>query len=96
VLLQPLVGTALIPAVLAPRLIPELPRYFGNAIHVEIARAGPPDEEGWITLELSFESFEAARDRLLGFGRAVEVLKPRPLRRSVVDFAEQIVALYIP
>jgi hypothetical protein len=36
----------------------------------------------------------AARDRLLGFGRAIEVLAPEPLRLSLVDFARQIVDLY--
>jgi len=43
---------------------------------------------------LSFESFEAARDRILGFGRGVEVLEPVALRKSVLDFAEQIISLY--
>jgi len=78
----------------APSFIPELSRYFGNHIHTKIAQAGPPDAEGWIRLELSFESFEAARERILGFGRGVEVLEPRALRRSVLDYAEQIIALY--
>lgn len=78
----------------APPFIPELPRYFGNHIHTKIAQAGPPDAAGWIQLELAFESFEAARNRLLGFGRGVEVLEPRALRRSVLDYAEQIVDLY--
>jgi predicted DNA-binding transcriptional regulator YafY len=78
----------------APGFVPELPRYFGSSIHAKVAGAGPPDAEGWITLELCFESFEAARDRILGFGRGVEVLKPHPLRRSVLDYAQQIVALY--
>jgi predicted DNA-binding transcriptional regulator YafY len=53
-----------------------------------------PDPDGWVTLDLPFESFETARTRLLGLGRAVEVLAPEPLRRSMVDFAEQVVALY--
>ncbi|MGZ9223435.1 MAG: WCX domain-containing protein [Anaerolineales bacterium] len=35
-----------------------------------------------------------ARTRLLGLGRAVEVLEPEALRRSLVDFAEQIVGFY--
>lgn len=78
----------------APDLLPILPRYFGNDIQARIARAGPRDAEGWTRLELSFESFEAARERLLGFGRGVEVLEPRPLRRSVQDYAQQIAALY--
>ena len=78
----------------APTLIAEHPRHFGSAIHAKLAQAGPPDAEGWVTLELSFESFEAARDRILGFGRGVQVLEPRALQISVLDYAEQIVALY--
>ena len=55
-------------------------------------RPAPPDAEGWLTLSLPFETFEAAR--ILGLGRAVEVLEPLPLRQSVVNFAAQIVAFY--
>jgi predicted DNA-binding transcriptional regulator YafY len=79
----------------APSVIPELPRYFGNHILTKVAQAGPQDAEGWIRLELAFESFEAARDRILSFGGAVEVLEPHPLRRSVLDYAEQVVARYM-
>jgi len=78
----------------APNFISILPRYFGTLIHDKIAQAGQPDSEGWITLNLSFESFEAARERILGFGRGMEVLKPIALRRSVLDYAEQITNLY--
>ncbi len=77
-----------------PEFIPELPRYFGAQIRAKLAEAGPPDAEGRVTLDLAFESLEAARERLLGLGRAVEVLEPLPLRRSLADFAAQIVALY--
>lgn len=78
----------------APSFVPELPRRFGSQMHNKIAQAGPPDVEGWIRLELTFESFEDARNRILGFGRAVEVLEPRALHRSVLDYAEQIINLY--
>jgi len=78
----------------APNFVSELPRRFGSQMHNKIAQAGPPDEAGWITLDLTFASFEDARDRLLGFGRGVEVLAPRALRRSVLDYAEQIADLY--
>lgn len=78
----------------APNSVDWLPGYFGERIRAEIAQAGPPDEEGWITLELRFENLWAARDRLLGFGRAVEVLEPEALRLSMLDFARQIVDLY--
>ena len=75
----------------APGFIGELPRYFGSAGQREVAPAG---DQGWVTLELSFPSFAAARERLLGFGGGVEVLEPQALRRSIQDFAAQIVALY--
>jgi predicted DNA-binding transcriptional regulator YafY len=78
----------------APELVRELPRVFGDRIHDMVVRAGPPDAEGWMTLTFPFETLEAARERILGFGRAVEVLEPQALRKSVLDFAEQIVTFY--
>jgi predicted DNA-binding transcriptional regulator YafY len=78
----------------APEFIPWLPYVFGEPIRDEIARAGPADEQGRLTLTLRFEGLEEARDRILGFGRAVEVLAPRALRASILDFATQIVDLY--
>jgi len=78
----------------APSFVAELPVYFGDPVRQQIAEAGPPDAEGWLTLRLPFESLEAARARILGFGRGVEVLAPWVLRRSILDYAEQIVALY--
>jgi predicted DNA-binding transcriptional regulator YafY len=78
----------------APDLVPLLPQYFGDQVRAAIAQAGPPDAEGWIALELPFETLVAARVRILGFGRAIEVLEPEPLRKSVLDFAAQIVDLY--
>ncbi len=56
--------------------------------------AAPDAGDGWRTVDLAFASLEDARDRLLGFGRGVEVVAPRALRCSVADFARQIAALY--
>jgi predicted DNA-binding transcriptional regulator YafY len=78
----------------SPGLATFLPLHFGDRIREEIAQANPPDDDGWITLTLPFERIETARERILGFGRAVEVLDPEPLRLSVIDFAEQIVDFY--
>ena len=78
----------------APSFVPELARRFGKQVHEKIAQAGPPDGDGWVKLELAFASFEDARDRILSFGRGVEVLAPWALHRSVLDYAEQIVDLY--
>lgn len=77
----------------APDLVPLLPLHFGGTIRQAIAGA-PPDAAGWIMLALPFATFEEARTRLLGFGRAVEVLEPPALRRSLIDHAQQIVAFY--
>lgn len=77
----------------SPELAADLPRYFGEEVHQEITLA-QPDQQGWIELSLPFEHFFAARECILGFGRAMEVLSPLPLRESVADFARQIVGLY--
>ncbi len=80
----------------APDFVSELPAYFGDAVRNQIAQARETQAgaEGWLTLQLPFESLEAARARILGFGRGVEVLGPYALRRSILDYAEQIVKLY--
>lgn len=78
----------------APTFIAALPIYFGERIRPQIAQAGPADADGWLTIEVAFASLEVARNRILAFGRGVEVLEPLALRKSVLDFATQIVALY--
>lgn len=77
-----------------PNLLPYLAYHFGRRLHGWIAEAGPPDKAGWLTLTLSFDSFAAARERVLGYGRAIEVLAPRALRLSVADYARQIADRY--
>jgi predicted DNA-binding transcriptional regulator YafY len=48
----------------------------------------------WLETTLNFATLEEARYRLLGLGTAIEVLKPDVLRRSMQDYAEQILFLY--
>ena len=78
----------------APEAIPMLAEYVGDRARGQLPRSHIPDDDGWVTLDLPFESFVAARSRLLGLGRAVEVLEPETLRKSLIDFAEQIVRFY--
>jgi predicted DNA-binding transcriptional regulator YafY len=59
--------------------------------HATIA-GGHPQTDGSVTMELRFESLEAARSRLMGFGRGVEVLDPRSCARPVGP-AEQVGAM---
>jgi predicted DNA-binding transcriptional regulator YafY len=78
----------------APEALPLLAEYVGDRARAELAQTRLPDAGGWVTLDLPFESFVAARTCLLGLGRAVEVLEPESLRKSLIDFAEQIVGFY--
>jgi predicted DNA-binding transcriptional regulator YafY len=79
----------------SPELMEHLPRFFGEHSASILTQAGQPDERGRVTLTLPFESFESARDRILSWGGAVEVLEPLSLRMSVLDFAQQVTKLYL-
>ncbi len=78
----------------APEALSMLAEYVGERARVRLSKSISPDQDGWVTLDLPFDSFVAARTRLLGLGRAVEVLEPESLRKSLIDFAEQIVGFY--
>lgn len=47
---------------------------------LDAGAAPPPDDHGWVQLELEFRAERAAVGLLLGFGGAVEVLAPRAVR----------------
>lgn len=68
--------------------------YLDERFRSLLVKSESPDGDPWVILDLPFESFEAARTRLLGLGRAVEVLEPAPLRMSIIDFARQIASFY--
>lgn len=74
-------------------LFPILPRYFGNQVRKQLS-AAVKDEHGWCRLSLPFDDFFTARERILAFGNAIEVISPLPLRESVADFARHTAALY--
>lgn len=80
----------------SPEALPMLAEYVGERARGQIHPPQIPNADGWVTLVLPFDSFITARTRLLGLGRAVEVLEPESLRKSLVDFAEQIVDFYKP
>jgi predicted DNA-binding transcriptional regulator YafY len=78
----------------APDFIPALVYELGESVRQRIEQAGPPDAQGWIRLDLFFESHYEARNRMMGFGGGVEVLEPLALRMSVIDLAEQVRGVY--
>lgn len=79
---------------ISPEFLPALPRLLGRALDDMLVHAGASDTHGWMVVELAFDSLDEARERLLACGRGVEILEPRALRQSVLDYAQQIAALY--
>lgn len=79
----------------SPAFLPWL-SYLVSQPFRSLDQDAPPDASGWNRLELAFDSLEAAREKLLAFGGAVEVLAPAALRDSLVDYAAQIMARYTP
>lgn len=78
----------------APDMLSSLPAIYGEGAHTLIAEQGRTDEEGYLILPLTFESFEAARSNVLGLVTGAEVLEPQELRDSVIRSAASIVAFY--
>jgi predicted DNA-binding transcriptional regulator YafY len=81
-------------ALVSPTLADRLPHILQNKQPDLLNMPPKLGKEGWRLMTLTFESFEVARTRLLGFGGAVEVLEPLALRYSLVDYAKQIVGKY--
>lgn len=78
----------------APDMVQALPAIYGEGVRATIAEAGQPDAEGWLTIALTFESFDAARSSLLSLGTGAEIIEPHELKESVVRAAAGIVAFY--
>jgi predicted DNA-binding transcriptional regulator YafY len=78
----------------SPALAARLPRLLQNNQPDLLNTPPGMQREGWQAMRLTFESFENARTRLLGFGGAVEVLEPLALRISMADYAQQILGRY--
>ncbi|MFI1416840.1 helix-turn-helix transcriptional regulator [Streptomyces sp. NPDC020731] len=59
-----------------------------------LARAGEPDEGGWVTVALPVESEEVAHTQLTALGAEVEVLAPPSLRERFAAEAARLAGLY--
>lgn len=78
----------------SPELAPYLSFHFSDGTYTPIEQADPPGADGWLTLTFTFDSFEAARTRILGLGTLVEVVEPAELRASVIEIASSISSFY--
>jgi predicted DNA-binding transcriptional regulator YafY len=77
----------------SPQLL-EMLRFLKDPIFPGKQNGPDQDESGWCPLTIHFDTFENARKRLLNFGGEVEILSPRSLRDSVLDFAQQTINVY--
>ncbi|MFS8202873.1 helix-turn-helix transcriptional regulator [Streptomyces sp. CWNU-52B] len=59
-----------------------------------LAEAGPPDDEGRVTLTLPVESYDVAYGQFLSLGPEAEVLAPAELRKRFSDAAARTAAYY--
>jgi predicted DNA-binding transcriptional regulator YafY len=74
------------------RLSPASWRRLPRVVGVEAARVepGPPDDDGWVTVDLVLEAEDVALDQLTALGGGVEVLQPHSLRTSLRAVGEAI------
>lgn len=76
------------------RVIPDILPRVRALRYARIEDISPPDEDGWVTLSVRFETEEEACEYVLGFGPQIEVLEPPELREKVICLAESVVASY--
>lgn len=82
----------------AARAAPSGVKRLSGASDVRV-RVLDPDQDPdrpveMVSVELVFDSLEAARERLLPLGRLVEVVEPAALRLSLIDVCEQTLRVY--
>ncbi len=79
----------------APELRSKLHLYLGEAAKYTISDTEPGDGGGWSVVTIVYENFFRARESILNFGNAAEVLEPEALKLSVIDFAKHIIDFYL-
>jgi predicted DNA-binding transcriptional regulator YafY len=78
----------------SPRALDAFGEVFGPAAAPALEAAGPPGQDGWRVVTLSFEHERAAVHRLAGFGDQVEVLDPPSVRAALLSTAHEILGRY--
>jgi predicted DNA-binding transcriptional regulator YafY len=78
---------------ISPELVPTLQSNFFTPL-VEINPLAAEEGVGWPIFEVTFETFEMARNWILGWGPAIKVLGPSELKESIMAQAAEIINLY--
>lgn len=79
---------------ISPRAQRLLPALFGAAGTRAIEGAGPPDQEGWVEVELPVEAQAVAVSDLLRLGVEAEVLGPPELREAMARTVRELTDRY--
>ena len=93
-------GRYVVTAHVSPQMYVDLPLYLGEHLaegqdrHWEECAQNLAAEITWRPVTLHFDSLEEARTKLLGLGAGIEVMTPIALRRSLLDYAQQVVIRY--
>lgn len=68
--------------------------YFPGYLEGAYTRIAGPDDEGCVTLRVTFESEQEGQRRVLGMGANVRIITPDSLRAFVIDSAQAICMEY--
>ncbi|MEV5598621.1 YafY family protein [Streptomyces sp. NPDC052496] len=79
---------------ISPRGQRLLPMQFGTAGSQALEGAGPPDQDGWVLVDLPVETPAVAVGDLLRLGTEAEVLGPPELRAAVARTAAELAQRY--
>ena len=76
----------------SPTGVPGLVQAFGDGLYQVLEAA--VEENGRLSFSLTFASEEAACQRLLGLGTAVEIIEPASLRQKILEISRDLIVLY--
>jgi predicted DNA-binding transcriptional regulator YafY len=80
---------------IAPALVPFLAQTFGEEVARQIADIPRDSSSEWKTVSLVFESYEAARSRIMSVGARIEIVEPVELRAGIIAMVTEIRDFYL-
>ena len=78
---------------ISPKLAPQLPELWGKWAQTLLDSA-PHSDDGWFQIVVNFDSLEWAANNIFPYGGQIEVIDPPELRKTLIDTATSMVALY--
>lgn len=73
-----------------PHIVPRL----RGLRFTQVVDVSAPDEDGWVTVAVQWETIHEASEYVLGLSPQIEVLEPQELRERVIELLNKTAALY--